>query len=174
MQPINSQTWLLERNPYYWAVDTAGNQLPYLDKVQFTLAENPEVINLRAIAGEYDYMERFIDLAKLPVFLENAAARQIQGPSRSRLQWRGLRAEVQLRLQRRCRDPEMVRQRRFPPRAGARHRPRPDQRGFLPRPRRTGTPIPADIITQSPGKEWRNSGRRSTSPRPMRCSTRSA
>jgi len=72
VQPINTQIWLLERNPYYYAVDTAGNQLPYIDKVQFSLAENPEVINLRAIAGEYDYQERFIDLAKLPVFLENA------------------------------------------------------------------------------------------------------
>jgi peptide/nickel transport system substrate-binding protein len=72
VQPINTQSWVLERNPYFYAVDTAGNQLPYLDKVQLTLAENPEVINLRAIAGEYDYMERFIDLAKLPVFLENA------------------------------------------------------------------------------------------------------
>jgi len=72
VQPINGQIWLLERNPYYYVVDTAGNQLPYLDKVQLTLAENPEVINLRAIAGEYDYQERFIDLAKLPTFLENA------------------------------------------------------------------------------------------------------
>jgi peptide/nickel transport system substrate-binding protein len=71
-QPVNSQTWVLERNPYYYAVDTAGNQIPYIDKVQLTLAENPEVINLRAIAGEYDFMERFIDLAKLPVFLDNA------------------------------------------------------------------------------------------------------
>src|SRR6478735_6855754 len=33
VQPINGQTWLLERNPYFWAVDTEGNQLPYLDKV---------------------------------------------------------------------------------------------------------------------------------------------
>ncbi len=72
IQPINTQAWVLERNPFYYAVDTAGNQLPYIDKVQLTLAENPEVINLRAIAGEYDYQERFIDLAKLPVFLENA------------------------------------------------------------------------------------------------------
>ena len=70
--PVNTQTWAMERNPYYYAVDTAGNQLPYIDKVQLTLAENPEVINLRAIAGEYDFMERFIDLAKLPVFLDNA------------------------------------------------------------------------------------------------------
>ena len=72
VQPIRGQIWLLERNPFYYVVDTAGNQLPYIDKVQLTLAENPEVINLRAVAGEYDYMERFIDLAKLPVFMENA------------------------------------------------------------------------------------------------------
>jgi peptide/nickel transport system substrate-binding protein len=72
-QPINTQTWMLERNPYFYEVDTEGNQLPYIDRVQMTLAENPEVVNLRAIAGEYDVQERFIDIAKLPVFLENAA-----------------------------------------------------------------------------------------------------
>ena len=71
-QPINTQTWMLERNPYFYEVDTAGNQLPYIDRVQMTLAENPEVVNLRAIAGEYDVQERFLDIAKLPVFLENA------------------------------------------------------------------------------------------------------
>ena len=47
-------TWTLERNPYSVFVDTAGNQLPYIDRVVLTLAENLEVINLRAIAGEYD------------------------------------------------------------------------------------------------------------------------
>lgn len=73
ISPINTQAWVMTRNPYYWVVDTAGNQLPYIGKVQMTLAENPEVINLRAIAGEFDYMERFIDIAKLPVFLENAS-----------------------------------------------------------------------------------------------------
>jgi peptide/nickel transport system substrate-binding protein len=36
-----------------------------------TLAENLEVINLRAIAGEYDEQERHTDMSKLPVFLEN-------------------------------------------------------------------------------------------------------
>lgn len=73
VQPINTQTWVLERNPFYWTVDSSGNQLPYIDRVQLGLAENPEVVNLRAIAGEYDFMERFMDLSKLPVFLENAA-----------------------------------------------------------------------------------------------------
>jgi len=69
--PINTPTWTLERNPYSVFVDTAGNQLPYIDKVVLTLAENLEVINLRAIAGEYDYASRHMDLGKLPVFIEN-------------------------------------------------------------------------------------------------------
>ena len=69
--PINTPTWTLERNPYSVFVDTAGNQLPYIDRVVLTLAENLEVLNLRAIAGEYDYASRHVDLGKLPVFIEN-------------------------------------------------------------------------------------------------------
>ncbi len=69
--PINTPTWAMERNPYYYAVDTEGNQLPYIDKVVMTLAENIEVVNLKAMAGELDLQERHIDLQKLPVILEN-------------------------------------------------------------------------------------------------------
>lgn len=72
-RPINNPTWVMERNPYYWAVDTDGNQLPYLDGVVMTLAENLELLNLRAIAGEYDVQERHVDIGKLPVILENQA-----------------------------------------------------------------------------------------------------
>ena len=71
VQPINTSTWVLERNPFYWAVDTEGNQLPYIDRVVLTLAEDLEILNLRAIAGEYDLQARHIDLGKLPVLLEN-------------------------------------------------------------------------------------------------------
>lgn len=73
VQPITGQQWVLERNPYFYAVDTEGQQLPYIDRVLMTLAENPEVVNLRAVAGDYDYQERFIDLGKLPILLENRA-----------------------------------------------------------------------------------------------------
>jgi len=69
--PINTPTWLLERNPFYYGVDTAGNQLPYIDRISMRLAENLEVLNLRAVAGQYDLQERHTSLAKLPVFLEN-------------------------------------------------------------------------------------------------------
>jgi len=73
VSPINTPTWGLERNPYYYGVDTAGNQLPYLDRISMGLAENLEVLNLRAIAGQYDLQGRHTSLAKLPVFLENRA-----------------------------------------------------------------------------------------------------
>ena len=71
VSPINTPTWVLERNPFYYGVDTAGNQLPYLDRISMTLAENLEVLNLRAIAAQYDLQERHTALAKLPVYLEN-------------------------------------------------------------------------------------------------------
>src|SRR6266704_6182604 len=69
--PLTTPTWVLERNPYSIWVDTDGNQLPYIDRIRMTLGENLEVINLRAIAGEYDSQARHIDISKLPVFLEN-------------------------------------------------------------------------------------------------------
>jgi peptide/nickel transport system substrate-binding protein len=69
--PIHTPTWVLERNPYYYGIDSQGNQLPYIDRISMALAENLEVVNLRAIAGQYDLQERHTGLSKLPVFLEN-------------------------------------------------------------------------------------------------------
>ena len=71
---ITTPNWVLVRNPYYYGVDTEGNQLPYIDRISMGLAENLEVLNLRAIAGEFDYQARHISLANLPVLLENAEA----------------------------------------------------------------------------------------------------
>lgn len=62
------------RNPYYWKVDPAGNQLPYIDELYFTLVEDAEAANLMALAGEIDMQDRHMDFAKYPVFQENAAA----------------------------------------------------------------------------------------------------
>ncbi len=49
-----------ERNPYYWKVDEAGNQLPYIDKVTWDQVEDVETILLKAFNGEIDYMARHI------------------------------------------------------------------------------------------------------------------
>lgn len=69
--PITGDTWVLERNPYYYGVDTEGNQLPYIDRISMGLVENLEVLNLRAIAGEYDYQARHVSLVNLPTLLES-------------------------------------------------------------------------------------------------------
>jgi peptide/nickel transport system substrate-binding protein len=69
--PANTANWTFERNPYSAWVDTAGNQLPYIDKVQFQLAESLEVLNLHAIAGDIDEQGREIDINKIPVILQN-------------------------------------------------------------------------------------------------------
>ena len=68
---MQGDLWAFERNPYYYAVDPAGNQLPYIDFVELRLYSDSEVHNLRAIAGEYDFNHRGISFSKLPVYKEN-------------------------------------------------------------------------------------------------------
>ena len=43
-----------ERNPYFWIVDTAGNQLPYIDRLMGVFALNPELRQAKLLAGEVD------------------------------------------------------------------------------------------------------------------------
>jgi peptide/nickel transport system substrate-binding protein len=70
--PLTSpSSWVLERNPYYVGVDTQGNQLPYIGTVQHNVAENTEVIALRATSGELDYQELLFGVAKLPVLVDS-------------------------------------------------------------------------------------------------------
>ena len=77
--PNNTPNWSLERNPYFWQVDTEGNQLPYIDKIQIPLGENLEVVNLRAIAGEYDEMGRHMDMPQAAGLPREPAEGQLQG-----------------------------------------------------------------------------------------------
>jgi peptide/nickel transport system substrate-binding protein len=48
----------LVRNPYYWKVDAAGNQLPYIDEVTFRSVSDRETLRLQAAAGEWDMQDR--------------------------------------------------------------------------------------------------------------------
>jgi peptide/nickel transport system substrate-binding protein len=47
---------IFKRNPYYWAVDKAGNQLPYINEMRYDLTGDPEIVKLKALAGELDYV----------------------------------------------------------------------------------------------------------------------
>ena len=64
---------IMERNPYFWQVDTAGNQLPYVDKLQWGVSQDAQAILLEAIAGNIDMQARRIsNPANKPVLAENA------------------------------------------------------------------------------------------------------
>ncbi len=69
--PPPSPTVIATRNPYYWKVDIAGNQLPYIDKVRFDITENIEVLNMKAMAGEIDMQFRHIIWTNYTLFMEN-------------------------------------------------------------------------------------------------------
>ena len=56
----NTTTVRAERNPYYWKVDTEGNQLPYIDDVVYDVGNDVEVLVLKAMNGEIDYQDRHI------------------------------------------------------------------------------------------------------------------
>ena len=60
----------LRRNPYYVGVDTAGNQLPYIDEVRFTFFADVQALNLAAIAGNFDMQARHINMTNYPVLKE--------------------------------------------------------------------------------------------------------
>jgi peptide/nickel transport system substrate-binding protein len=66
-----------ERNPYYWKVDTEGNQLPYIDNVRFDMFNEDEVILAAALQGDLDFHVRHINTpVNKPVL---AAAREDAG-----------------------------------------------------------------------------------------------
>ena len=60
--PLGEQVVMSKRNPHFWAVDEAGNQLPYLDGIQLTLVESIGIGILRAAQGEIDMQGRHIHL----------------------------------------------------------------------------------------------------------------
>jgi peptide/nickel transport system substrate-binding protein len=50
-----SGTVVFKRNPYYFAVDTAGNQLPYFDEYHFVITGTTDVSLLRAMNGDVSW-----------------------------------------------------------------------------------------------------------------------
>ncbi|MGQ9632524.1 MAG: ABC transporter substrate-binding protein [bacterium] len=63
-----------ERNPYYWKVDTAGNQLPYIDRQVRVLCKNAEVRVLKLISGElHNAGENPLPLKDYTLYKENEA-----------------------------------------------------------------------------------------------------
>lgn len=62
-----------ERNPYYFKVDPAGNQLPYVDFLHRILVQDIEIMKLMLMAGEIDYITRHLwtTYGDLPMYIAN-------------------------------------------------------------------------------------------------------
>lgn len=63
------------RNPFYWKVDTEGNQLPYIDRLTMRVSDSLEEITLMALNGEIDFQDRHIaTVANQPLFFDGQEA----------------------------------------------------------------------------------------------------
>src|SRR6516162_1757591 len=54
-----SERFIFERNPYYYRIDQAGHQLPYIDRVIMSIADS-KIIPAKTGAGESDLQARYL------------------------------------------------------------------------------------------------------------------
>ncbi len=62
------------RNPYYWRVDTEGNQLPYIDSVLtliFDIQTATSIAPVRLMSGEVDFEIMGLSIGDYPVLRQN-------------------------------------------------------------------------------------------------------
>ncbi len=69
--PVSQELFVMERNPYFFAVDSAGNQLPYVDKITHRLFSQPDVLNLWVTNGEIDFQGRHMALSNFTLYKES-------------------------------------------------------------------------------------------------------
>ena len=58
---------VFERNPYYWKVDTAGRQLPYIDRVTHDTLQNRETALFSLMRGDVLMQNRHIEFKDFPL-----------------------------------------------------------------------------------------------------------
>ncbi len=58
------------RNPYYWAVDPVGNQLPYIDQIHYDVL-NQNLIPMTAAAGNLSMQGRHLRFDQYPLLMAN-------------------------------------------------------------------------------------------------------
>ncbi|MDG5787214.1 ABC transporter substrate-binding protein [Evansella sp. AB-P1] len=71
LEEINDGMRVFSRNPYYFKVDSAGNQLPYIDEVHSILIEDQQTIVLETISGGADFVREWTSIDNMPMYREN-------------------------------------------------------------------------------------------------------
>jgi len=71
IKDYDAASGVFERNPYYWKVDTAGNQLPYADTLFVTKVGEASARAMKMMSGELDFMNYIgMTLKDYPVLKE--------------------------------------------------------------------------------------------------------
>jgi ABC-type dipeptide/oligopeptide/nickel transport system permease component/ABC-type transport system substrate-binding protein len=60
----NISPYVFIRNPYYYVVDPEGNQLPYIDRLQFKVSSRREMIGVAASEGEITMQQRHLNFSQ--------------------------------------------------------------------------------------------------------------
>jgi peptide/nickel transport system substrate-binding protein len=72
----DSNNYTFTRNPYYWRVDTAGNQLPYINEIKVEIVADEQARILNCVAGKYDAAFRICGGPnEIPLLQEQASAK---------------------------------------------------------------------------------------------------
>ena len=64
-------TSVFDRNPYYFKVDSIGQQLPYINGLRSQVVADVEMSNLKVLAGEVDFLREDATLDNLDLYKEN-------------------------------------------------------------------------------------------------------
>jgi peptide/nickel transport system substrate-binding protein len=71
--------FLFERNPYYWKVDTEGNQLPYIDNLRYDYITTTDAAKLKLAQNELDSLGMHdVTMADYPFYKQNEPAGNYQ------------------------------------------------------------------------------------------------
>ena len=136
-ESLNTERAICVRNPYYLGVDQAGNQLPYLDKLDCQITGNRDVLILKASSGELDFEAYHMNLKDMPVFKQN----ETKGNFRTLLPKQLRTSDMAIMPNRTVQGPGLegtLQQQGLPHRALCLHQPQGDQRRALLRP---GDPV---------------------------------
>ena len=71
---VDGDMRVYHRNPYYWKIDSEGNQLPYIDEINSHYVTDISAAAIRLLAGDIDHGYEWVPLNQVPLFAENAAS----------------------------------------------------------------------------------------------------
>ena len=72
---IKGEYYEYVRNPYYWKVDAAGQQLPYIDKIVYVSVSNMDQQLMLLLGGTVDFQT--VAMESIPTILESETAIEI-------------------------------------------------------------------------------------------------